>query len=297
LVMRIKKVVVLYGGVSSERSISLKTGRAIYKALLKKGYRAKCIDAVGKWYERVIREKPDIVFIALHGKYGEDGRVQGLLDVFGIKYTGSGVLASALSMNKLKSREIFKANGLPVPDYYVIERSDEAKIKFIPCVVKPVDEGSTIGVSIVKKRKDFRKAVEEALKYSDKVIVERYIKGREFTVGILGDEALPCMEIIPKNEYYDYEAKYVKGMSEHICPAPISEEEEKRVKELALKAHKLLGCKAFSRVDFIKGKRDFYILEVNSIPGMTETSLLPEAAKVVGIDFPELVERIIKYSL
>jgi len=295
--MKIRKVVVLYGGVSSERSISLKTGRAIYKALLKKGYRAKCIDAVGKWYEKVKRENPDMVFIALHGKYGEDGRVQGVLDVMGIRYTGSGVLASALSMNKLKSREIFKANGLPVPDYYVLENSDDLKIRFVPCVVKPVDEGSTIGVSIVKKRRDFRKAVKKAFKYSDKIIVERYIRGREFTVGILGEEALPCMEIIPKNEYYDYEAKYVKGMSEHLCPAPISEKDEKRIKELALKAHKLLGCKAFSRVDFIKGKNDFYILEVNSIPGMTETSLLPEAAKVKGIDFPELIEKIMKYSL
>jgi len=296
--MKVKRIVVLCGGISSEREVSLKTGRAIYSALLKKGYKAKLMDAKGKWYLKMIKQKPDMVFIALHGSPGEDGKIQGLLEVMGIRYTGSRVLASALAMDKLKSREIFERHNILVPDYIVLRKKDKfKKFPFFPVVVKPVNQGSTIGTSIVFKKKDLNKAIKKGFKFSETLLVEKYIRGREFTVGILGDKALSVMEIVPKNKYYDFESKYVPGMSEHLCPAPIKSSDSEFLKEIALKAHNLLSCRAVSRVDFISDGRKFYLLEINTIPGMTPTSLLPEAAKVDGIEFEELVEKIIKFSL
>ncbi len=299
-----KKIGVLLGGLSSEREVSLASGNAILNALHEKGYRAVAID-VGRDVARTISDNGvEAAFIALHGKFGEDGAIQGLLEVMGIPYTGSGILASALGMNKTVSKQVFAAHGLIVGPYEVLYagaadtvNSVLSRLRF-PAVIKPHAEGSSVGVSLVFRKEDVAPAVELAFKYGGEILIEKFIKGREVQVGILGDRALGAIEIVPKRAFYDYTAKYEKGMSDHFFPARIPEAVYKRTLEAGLAAHRALGCRGYSRVDFIINDAGApYILEVNTLPGMTATSLLPEIAKGSGIPFPDLVEEILRLAL
>lgn len=299
-----KKIGVLLGGLSSEREVSLASGNAIMKALEEKGHLPAALD-VGRDIAKKIREQNvEIAFIALHGRFGEDGAIQGLLEVMGIPYTGSGILASALGMNKIVSKQIFRSQGLHVGAYEVVsfdaEGGVEAAVERIgyPAVIKPSAEGSSVGVSIVYKRDDIAPAKKKAFAYGPEVLVEKFIAGKEVQVGILGDRALGAIEIVPKRAFYDYTAKYEPGMSEHFFPARIPEDVYRKTLAAGLAAHRALGCRGYSRVDFIiDGRGDPYILEVNTLPGMTATSLLPDIARGVGISFPNLVEEILRLAL
>ncbi len=245
------------------------------------------------------KNKIDFAYIALHGPFGEDGKVQGLLEVMGIPYSGCGVLASAVSMDKVYSKMIFDSNSIPTPRWKIVEKySGIPVISEFPVVVKPATQGSAIGVSLVEKKKDLQKALKEAFKYDSRIIIEQYIDGKEVTVGVLGEEALPVIEIVPVNKFYDFESKYSAGKSKHIVPARLPERTLFEVQGLAKKVFKILGLKAVSRIDIIVDKKfKPWVLEVNTIPGMTKTSLLPDAAKACGISFNELVLKIIEFSL
>ncbi len=299
-----KKIGVLLGGMSSEREVSLASGTAILKALKEKGYHAVAID-VGRDAAVKIREQAvDLAFIALHGKFGEDGAIQGMLEVMGIPYTGSGILASALGMNKTVSKQVFRSRGLHVGPYEVVYSGEADRIGDVieqiryPVVVKPHAEGSSVGVSLVFKKEDVAPAAELAFRYGGEILVEKFIKGKEVQVGILGDRALGAIEIVPKRAFYDYAAKYEQGMSDHFFPARIPEAVYQRTLEAGLVAHRAIGCRGYSRVDFIIDENGMpYILEVNTLPGMTATSLLPEIAKGAGITFPDLVEEIVRLAL
>jgi D-alanine-D-alanine ligase len=299
-----KRIGVLMGGLSSEREVSLASGSAVLQALQSKGYDAVGIDAGRDIAERLAGERIEIVFNALHGKYGEDGAVQGLLELLGIPYTGSGVLASAMGMNKIVAKTLFRAYGLLVGPYCVVSRRDRdllenarAEIGF-PLVVKPSSEGSSVGVSLVRDASAFDAAVKLAFRYDPEVIIEQYIAGMEVQVGVLGERALGAIEIVPKDSFYSYQAKYEKGGSEHFFPARIPDEVYGNVLDAGLLAHRALGCRGYSRVDFIiSGDGLPFILEVNTLPGMTATSLLPEIAQGAGIPFPNLVEEILRLSL
>ncbi len=300
--MKDKRIGVLMGGLSAEREVSLKSGAAVHKALLARGYNAVAID-VGRDLASVLQqEKIQVAFIALHGRYGEDGCVQGLLELLDIPYTGSGVLASGLAMHKLYSKQAFAAAGLTITPYLAVKRGDAVDLEnlpfTLPVVVKPVQEGSSVGVSIVKKSEELNQALEDAFRYDDMVLVEKYVKGQEVQVGILGDRPIGAIEIVPKNEFYDFEAKYTDGMAEHIFPAQLDPETYDRVQQLGCRAHLALGCDCYSRVDFlVTEQKECYLLEVNTLPGMTALSLLPEiASKGAGLDFEELVERILLSS-
>ncbi len=297
--MKNKRVGVLMGGLSAERNVSLKSGNAVHHALLDLGYDAVAID-VGRDLAQVLTsEGIQVAFIALHGRYGEDGCVQGLLELMGIPYTGSGVLASALAMNKLYAKQAFAAAGLLTTPFVALQRGDSIwpdDLPFkLPVVVKPVQEGSSVGVSIVKDEASFAQALDEAFRYDQVVLVEQYVKGQEVQVGILNDRPVGAIEIVPKNEFYDFEAKYTDGMAEHVFPARLLPEAYAAVQEHGLAAHRALGCDGYSRVDFlVTSNNDFYLLEVNTLPGMTALSLLPEIAqKGAGLSFEELVEKII----
>ncbi len=299
-----KKIGVLMGGLSSEREVSLATGNAILKALQEKGYKAVAID-VNRDVAEVIRKSGiEIAFNGLHGKYGEDGAIQGLLEFSGIPYTGSGILASSVGMNKILSKLVFKAHGLLVGPYLVVhaekreQLSEALSIMSFPLVVKPSSEGSSVGVSLVYQHDELAPAADLAFKYDHEILIEKYITGKEVQVGVLGDRALGAIEIVPKNVFYDYEAKYKEGMSEHFFPARIPADVYQRVLQSGLDAHRALGCKGYSRVDFIIDAAGApYILEVNTLPGMTATSLLPDIARGVGIPFPDLVEEILRLAL
>lgn len=296
-----KKIVLLAGGISSERKIALKSSDAVERSLQTLGLKYVRIDFNSKnrkdIFTLIRRTRPDIVFLGLHGSYGEDGRIQGALDIMGIKYTGSGVLASSMAMDKLITKKIMLGAGLPTPGYYEYT-GGEIKMK-LPVVVKPVDGGSTIGITIVKNKNEFKKAILLAKKYCSKVMIEKYIKGREVTVPVLFGRALPVIEIIPKTAFYDYIAKYTKGMSDHILPAKLEKKLYAKISELSVLTHKVLLMKDYSRIDFMieakSGKP--YILEANSLPGLTGTSLLPEAAKCVGISFEELILKMLSGAL
>ena len=295
------KIGVLMGGMSPEREVSLMSGRAILQALLDLGYRAVAVEADELLAQRLRAENIEVAFIGLHGSLGEDGSVQGLLEMMRIPYTGSGVLASALAMNKAVSRQIFQQNGLPVPRSIFLARQPEGgitllKVPFpLPVVIKPCQEGSSVGVTIVSDPQDIPLAAEKAFGYGGGILVEEFIKGREIQVGILDDVALGAIEIVPKVEFYNYEAKYTDGLAEHLFPAPLAPKEYQKALDLGFHAHRLLGCEGATRVDLLfRGSGEFFVLEVNTLPGMTPLSLLPEIARGVGILFPELVERIIK---
>jgi len=299
-----KKIGVLMGGLSSEREVSLASGKAIQKALLEKGYHAVSIDVGKDVAEKIHDSRIEAAFIALHGKYGEDGAIQGVLEVMGIPYTGSGILASALGMNKTVSKLIFRSQGLIVGPYDVIYEGKRDRVSGVldqisfPAVIKPHAEGSSVGVSLILKKEDVEPAVELAFEYGSEILIEKFIQGKEVQVGILGDRALGAIEIVSKRAFYDYTAKYEKGMSDHFFPARISDAVYKRTLEAGLVAHQAIGCRGYSRVDFIIDESDTaYILEVNTLPGMTATSLLPEIAKGVGIPFPDLVEEILRLAL
>lgn len=296
--LKTKKIGVLMGGLSAEREVSLKSGGAVHQALLARGYDAVAIDMDRDLAQVLVREWVDVAFICLHGRYGEDGAVQGLLEVMGIPYTGSGVLASALAMNKIFAKQVFQASGLTVAPYRVLRRGErpdlETLVLPLPVVVKPSQEGSSVGVSIVRDEAQLGPALELAFRYDAEILVEQFVSGREIQVGILEDRAIGAIEIVPKKEFYDFEAKYTAGMAEHILPAPLPPELYRRVNDAGEKAHRVLGCCGYSRVDFLVTEAgESYILEVNTLPGMTALSLLPEIAGGAGIGFEDLVERIL----
>jgi D-alanine-D-alanine ligase len=299
------KIGVLMGGRSAEREVSLRSGNAVYTALKGLGYDAVAIDTDSEICEVLGREKIKIAFIALHGGDGENGAVQGMLEVLGIPYTGSGVLASALAMDKEASKKIFLFHNIPVPPFVVLSRGQKAKsidsshVDFLmPWVVKPATEGSSIGVSIIKDEREIRHAVEKAFSLGNRVIIEKYIEGKEVHIGILNDRVLGGVEVRPSLEFYSYEAKYHAGLTEYILPPEINSETYERAKETALSAHIALGCRGATRVDLrIDGRGNPYVLEVNTIPGMTETSLLPKIARLAGLDFPALIEEMFRSVL
>jgi D-alanine-D-alanine ligase len=299
-----KKIGVLMGGLSSEREVSLASGSAVLKALVDRGYDAVAIDVGRDAGEQIRKAGIEVAFNALHGKFGEDGAIQGLLEIMGIPCTGSGILASAMGMNKIVSKALFRAYGLPLGPFTVVSRGDrqalttaEKEIGY-PLVVKPSSEGSSVGVSLVRRGEEFEPAVKLAFQYDPEIIVEKYIKGMEVQVGILGERALGAIEIIPKDVFYSYKAKYEKGGSEHFFPARVPDGVYRRTLDAGLLAHRALGCRGYSRVDFIIDNNGVpYILEVNTLPGMTATSLLPEIAQGAGIPFPSLVEEILRLAI
>ena len=299
---RFGKIGVLAGGPSNERDISLRSGTAVYNALLNEGLDAIFLDVKNDIREIIKESSIDVAFIALHGRYGEDGTVQQILKSAGIPYTGSGPQASALAMDKIASKEIFVRNNIPVPKYIVFEKEkfdmDKAGIIGFPLVVKPQLEGSSIGLSIVKEKGSLKKAIDAAFQYGEKIILEEYIAGRELTVAMLDDKPLPVIEIVAKNKVYDYKAKYNDPTTRYIVPAPIDKDSYKEAGRLGRMAHKVLGCGSFSRVDMMLDKNgDIFVLEVNTIPGMTERSLLPKAAEACGLRFNELCVKILEDAL
>jgi D-alanine-D-alanine ligase len=295
-----KKVGVLMGGWSREREISLKTGKAILKALTEKGYPAVSVDVGDDIVEKLVKEKIECAFLALHGRFGEDGTIQGMLELMRIPYTGSGVLASALAMHKIMSKRFFLCEKIPTPRFEVFQR-EEIKKGYakrtslpLPVVVKPAREGSTIGVSIVQKDEELGPALKKAGEYDEEILVEEFMKGKEITVGILENIPLPVIEIVPKSGFYDYYSKYTKGETQYILPARIPREKYLAAQEVSLRAFQQLGCSGVARADLMTDENeDPFVIEVNTMPGMTETSLLPKAAQYAGIPFTDLVERIL----
>jgi D-alanine-D-alanine ligase len=298
--MKSKKIGVLFGGLSAEREVSLKSGAAVHQALVAQGYNAVTIDVGRNLADVLKREGVEAAFIALHGRYGEDGCVQGLLELQQIPYTGSGVLASALAMHKLYSKQSFTASGILTAPFRCYRRGEAVNVADLPfglpLVVKPVQEGSSVGVSIVKEETQLAAALEEAFRYDDEILVEQYIKGQEVQVGILDDTPIGAIEIVPKNEFYDFAAKYTDGMALHIFPARLEPSLYEKAQQVGLAAHLALGCKGYSRVDLlVTPAGECYVLEVNTLPGMTALSLLPEiAAKGAGLSFEALVSQIIE---
>ena len=326
------KIALLLGGTSPEREVSKSSAKSIYNALLNLGYQVKLIDPAygtnqpdeiedffndqdftkisNKNYVECVAsslfDDIDLVFIALHGKWGEDGTIQSLLELRGVKYTGSKVLASSITMDKLMSKILFQHYNIKTPGWIVAENGDlnddiesQIKNKFgFPCVIKPNDQGSTVGLTICNNESEVKDAIKLALEFSDKALIEQYIDGHEVTVAVLNDKALPVLEIKPKHKLYDYECKYTHGMSEYEVPANLPDNVKSELQNEALLAFKALGCSVYGRADF-RLSRDFqpYCLEVNTLPGMTSTSLVPKMALSVGISFDELIDRIIKLSL
>lgn len=283
------------GGVSSERDISLKTGRSVLKALKESGYRAVGIDAEKDLCSKIKRRGVGAAFIALHGSLGEDGSVQGALEVMGVPYTGSGVLASAMAMDKVTAKKIFGYHGIPTPGFMVAEVKSGSPGLKLPLIVKPASGGSTIGVTVVRKRAALKGAVSKAKRFSRRVLIEEFIEGRELTVAIMDEEVFPVVEIIPKKGFYDFKAKYTSGMTEFRAPAPLKKTVEKKVKRAALGAYTALRCRGAARVDVVldSAERPF-VLEVNTVPGLTETSLFPMAAAAAGLDYRGLVETMLR---
>ncbi len=293
------------GGKSAEREVSLATGRPIAETLSSLGYNVVTVDADKDLPAALVAERIQFAFIALHGGKGENGAVQGLLEVMEIPYTGSGILASALAMDKVMSKIIFQAAGIRVPGYKVLEtplllEEDNFSTSFfpLPLVVKPVNEGSSIGVSIVHSFSELKPAFENAFQYGRRLLVEEYIDGKEVHLAVLGNRVLGGVEVRPSSHFYNYECKYTGGMTEYLLPPDIDDALYERLKVLALSAHSAIGCRGYSRVDFrLNEKGDPFLLEVNTLPGMTPTSLLPKIASAAGIEFNKLLEEIIGASL
>ncbi|MDK2742638.1 MAG: D-alanine--D-alanine ligase [Nitrospira sp. BO4] len=305
------RIGVLMGGQSSEREISLKTGRAVHQSLIRRGYDAVPIDVTDRLHRDLENQKVAIAFLSLHGPGGEDGTVQGFLETLGIPYTGSGVRASAVGMHKAITKTLLAAHGVPVAAGTVVREDDrpslskilqEARLE-LPVVVKPVSQGSTIGVTIVRRTGQWKEALALAHRYDPEVMVESYIPGHEAAVSILGtatggSTVLPPIEIVAPEGFYDFSAKYQKGRTRYLCPAPFPPKVLRRVSELASRTYDVLGCEGAARVDFrITPRGRPYVLEINTVPGMTETSLLPMAAAQVGIGYDTLVERILQSAL
>ena len=330
------KITVLMGGTSSERNVSLASGIRIVEALRSRGHTVTALDpakgvisaaeeralvagkvgteppsleSLSKFAEgaflpnlRSMKEvkDADVAFLALHGGQGEDGTIQALLDMANVKYTGSGHLSSALAMDKDLSKKLFTVAEVKTADWLMTPVSIEQVegMLGLPVVVKPSKQGSTVGLTLVKKREDLAPAIDEAAKYDDEVMIERFIPGRELTVGILGEVALPVGEILPKHEIYDYECKYTAGMATEEFPAKLSKEATEKVQQQALAAFKALKLRGYARIDFrLTSEGEFYCLEANTLPGMTELSLIPQGAAAMGIGFPELCERIVRLAL
>jgi len=298
-ISRFGRIGVLAGGPSNERDISLRSGKAVHEALLAEGLDSIFLDVKNDIKEIIEKSCIDVAFIALHGRFGEDGTVQKMLEDAGIPYTGSGVEASLAALDKVASKDLFIRNHVPVPRHTVLIKGrfcpDDYNKLGMPIVVKPHLEGSSIGLSIVRDKNFLQDAIDKAFEYGDKVILEEYIDGRELTVGILNDEALPVIEIVPKNKVYDYDAKYKDSDTKYLVPAPILENISIEARRLGLLAHKTLGCRSFSRVDMMMTPLgDIFVLEVNTIPGMTERSLLPKAAQATGLRFSSLCVKILE---
>lgn len=340
-------IILLAGGPSAERDVSLSSSKAILGALRELGHNVKVIDPVygsrqlseEKIFSKLVSgsapsvtelselhdikdteeitslslpdvKNAELVFLGLHGKFGEDGRIQTIFDMMNIKYTGSGALSSAVSMDKIYSKVVLSHNGIKTPKWLELEnnfhnlKDTYEKIKneiAFPCVIKPNDEGSTVGLTILKSDAsvtDLEEAMMTAFGYSERVFAEEFIKGRELTVPVIGNEAFPVIEIRPEGGFYDYKHKYTKGMTSYLCPAELESKIETKVKEISQSAHKALRCEVYSRVDFILSENnELYCLEVNTLPGMTETSLVPKSAAAMGMSFPKLIERLIQLSL
>lgn len=309
--MKKESILVLMGGMSEEREVSLRSGAAVLKALQNLGYEAQGIDLQPESVKDILELRPDLVFLALHGIKGEDGTIQGLLEIMGIPYTGSGVASSAICMNKVLTKKVLQMEGIPTAPYITLQKGNiteddelyrmlEEKFAF-PMVVKAATQGSSIGTVIVRTPEALPAAIQEAFSYDQEIIVEKYIKGVELTVPVIGNrepEALPIIEITSVNEFYDYESKYTPGMCQHIIPARISEEDRRDVEEISLRAYTAMGCRGFARVDFmLDGEGHPYVLELNTIPGMTEMSLVPDSARAAGYSFEVLVDKIVRFAL
>ncbi|XOU94149.1 MAG: D-alanine--D-alanine ligase family protein [Candidatus Kerfeldbacteria bacterium] len=320
------KVAVISGGTSSERSVSIKSAKQVYDNLPEDKYISILINITkdGRWlynnkkplklydsktgYKKSELKKFDVAFIALHGQFGEDGKIQALLDIIGLPYTGSGVLASALAMDKIKTSELVKLSGVAVPKQLVIEKSfkDVKSLKNVltyPCFVKPNKSGSSLGISRVESLKELPKALKLAFKEDNTVLVEEFIDGREITCGVLGNSEkgkiviLPPVEIVPKNKFFDFKAKYDDDWVDEICPAKITSGQTKKVQELSKQIHLLIGGDGLTRTDFILKDNVYYFLEINTIPGITEESICPKEAKAIGLSFGEFLSQQIKLAM
>jgi D-alanine-D-alanine ligase len=294
------KVAVLLGGKSGEREVSLKSGNAVLAALKRQGVDATAFDPAEQALSGLTQF--DRAFIALHGRFGEDGTVQGALEYMGIPYTGSGVMASSIAMDKWRTKLLWKATGIPTPDFELVDaHSDFAQIERalgLPMFVKPANEGSSIGITKVKQAGGLKAAYELAAQADPLVIAEKFVGGGEYTVGILGDQALPIIRIVPKNEFYDYDAKYLRDDTEYLCPCGLSSEQEVLIQQQALQVFRVIGCTGWGRVDFLMDEAgQHYFLEINTSPGMTDHSLVPMAAKAAGLSFDELVWKILSMTL
>lgn len=301
-------VVLLAGGASGERDISLASGAGAREALEEAGFPVTVLDpAIKADLVKLVEGDFDVAFICLHGKYGEDGTVQGLLELLHIPYIGSDVWSSATAIDKARTKVFYRYFGINTPQSIVLKRGQPFDIQHViatvglPCVVKPASEGSALGVHIVEDAADVQPATEEVFTRDEELLVETYVKGKELTVSVVGNEkpiALPIIEIVPKNEFYDFESKYAPGGSQHICPARLDDAQTAKVQQIAIAAHRALGCRGVSRTDIIMDEEGIcWVLETNTLPGMTSTSLLPDSARAGGISFPELCTMLIQYAL
>jgi D-alanine-D-alanine ligase len=302
--MKTKKIVVLCGGWNSEREVSLRSGEGVYQALIKLGYNAEKVDFSHQIFEDLKRIKPDIVFNSLHGQYGEDGRIQGVLDILEIPYTHSGLIASAVCMDKILTRKVCSLENVASPKYRILNKGEdeENKQKIFeigkPFVIKPINEGSSVGVEVILPNSKFDFS-EFKWQYGDQMILENYLAGQEIHVAIMDGKALGAIEVRPHGLFYDYNCKYTAGMTDYIMPAEISAEKYAEVLKLSEACYKAIGCRGISRVDFILNNKNFgdnlfHLLEINTHPGFTPTSLVPKIAKHVGVQFEDIVEFLIK---
>jgi D-alanine-D-alanine ligase len=298
---RFGKVAVLFGGSSAEREISLKSGNAVLAALCSRGVDAHAFDPAARPLHLLKEEGYQRVFVILHGRGGEDGTVQGELELLGIPYTGSGVMASALGMDKWRTKLVWRGAGLPVPDYALLDdASDLAAVERqlgLPLFVKPANEGSSVGISKVKAAGELARAYQEAARHDRLVLAERFLGGGEYTVAILGEQPLPVIRIVPATEFYDYDAKYFRNDTRYLCPSGLPAEQEARMQALASRAFQVLGCRGWGRVDVLLDDAGTpYLLEINTAPGMTDHSLVPMAARAAGIDFPDLCVKVLELA-
>jgi len=296
------KVGVLMGGKSAEREVSLKSGTAVLHALQRAGVDAHGFDPATRTLGDLAMAEFDRVFIALHGRFGEDGCMQGALELMEIPYTGSGVMASAIGMDKWRTKLLWQAAGLPTPEYAVLAADmDFAAVEKqlgLPMFVKPAREGSSIGMTKVKQTGKLKAAYELAAQYDDLVIAEKFVDGGEYTCAILGSQALPMIRLVPKNEYYDFEAKYLRDDTEYRCPCGLPPEQEAAIRAMSVKAFRLIGCRGWGRVDvMLDGRGNPYLLEINTSPGMTDHSLVPMAARCAGVSFGDLCLKILEQTL
>lgn len=309
--MATQRILVLMGGYSEEREVSLRSGAAVLKALHNLGYVAEALDLKGSPVQGIVDYKPDLVFVALHGKDGEDGTVQGLLEILGIPYTGSGVASSAIGINKVLTKKMLIYEGIPTAPFAILKKhaylapeiETQALLANIglPMVIKAATQGSSIGTYIVREANGILTALEAAFTYDPEVLVEKFIDGTEVTSTVIGNEepeVLPLIEITSANEFYDFESKYTPGMCSHIIPARVAQPIQDQIAELSKRVYKALDCRGYARIDYIIDKNGQpFVLEINTIPGMTEMSLVPDAARAAGISFEELVERIVRLGM